>query len=72
MMTSMILMNTSLRLSTICAVASPFSPASSTPKPRNREITMTWSIVALASGCTALEGKMDTMVSMKDCPAGAS
>ena len=62
------LMQTSERLSTRSAAGFPLSPAMMMPNPKNSAMTMTWSIVALASGCTALEGKMDTMVSMKGLP----
>ena len=49
-----------------------FSPASRMPKPTRREMTMTWSMEALASGVMGLEGKMSMMVCISDWPAGGS
>ena len=72
MIRSMIFMDTSLKLSTTWAATSPFSPASRMPKPTRREMTMTWSMEALASGVMGLEGKMSMMVCISDWPAGGS
>ena len=68
----MTLIDTSEKLSMTEPASFPFSPAIITPNPKNRAITIIWSMVASASGCTALDGNMLTMVSINDGLSTAS
>ncbi|MPN10072.1 hypothetical protein SDC9_157365 [bioreactor metagenome] len=61
----MICIETSLALSINFANGSPFSPAIIVPKPKNKAITITCSIVALLMGEIILLGKIFTNVSIK-------
>ena len=62
---AMSLLITSLKEVTMSRARRPFSPAAIIEPPKNRAMTMTWSMFALLKAVHMLEGKMFTIVDMK-------
>ena len=71
-MPRMIWMHTSDIASTKSTTTRALGPAAMMPNPKTTAMTMTWSMVASAMGWKKLEGKMPTMVSMREGAAWAS